>query len=298
MSNSETLDLKPQVKLTLASDEFSSGHIVEIGSDGKPVSGTFITVPASSSIQIGANSTYKRYRLVSNAGRITYTRGDEAFTTPGETLASPSLTGNLTGDAFLDEDDMVSDSATKAASQQSIKAFVTAQIAAASVGSEFIQHQTADSDASITFSDLGDSTHAAYRVVGVGLQPDALASLYVRINGSDSADYDHHTTYGSLSSGTVNEIGSAGDTKFVTQGNWGPAAAKRGTVEMLISNPQTAAHPITIFLQATYIQNDNVSYYSKIIGLYDAAELLSSIEIKFNGTNISGELTCTAIKNS
>jgi hypothetical protein len=41
-----------------------------------------------------------------------------------KTLASPVLCGTISGNAFLDEDDMSSDSASKAASQQSIKAYV------------------------------------------------------------------------------------------------------------------------------------------------------------------------------
>jgi hypothetical protein len=40
------------------------------------------------------------------------------------TLTSPVLDGNITGTAFLDEDDMSSDSATSVASQQSIKAHI------------------------------------------------------------------------------------------------------------------------------------------------------------------------------
>lgn len=41
----------------------------------------------------------------------------------GITIDDPELTGDITGDAFLDEDDMASNSATKVASQQSIKAY-------------------------------------------------------------------------------------------------------------------------------------------------------------------------------
>ena len=41
-----------------------------------------------------------------------------------KTLASPVLCGTITGNAFLDEDNMASDSASKVASQQSIKAYV------------------------------------------------------------------------------------------------------------------------------------------------------------------------------
>ena len=47
-----------------------------------------------------------------------------AATICDKTLASPVLCGTITGNAFLDEDNMASDSATKVASQQSIKAYV------------------------------------------------------------------------------------------------------------------------------------------------------------------------------
>jgi len=44
----------------------------------------------------------------------------------GKTLTSPVLNGTLSGSAFLDEDNFSSDSATAVASQQSIKAYITA----------------------------------------------------------------------------------------------------------------------------------------------------------------------------
>ena len=50
-------------------------------------------------------------------------------TLTNKTLTSPVLNGTLSGNAFLDEDNFASDSATKVASQQSIKAYVAAQIA-------------------------------------------------------------------------------------------------------------------------------------------------------------------------
>lgn len=55
-------------------------------------------------------------------------------TLTNKSLTSPALTGSLSGDAFLDEDNFASDSATKVASQQSIKAYVATQIATVPVG--------------------------------------------------------------------------------------------------------------------------------------------------------------------
>jgi hypothetical protein len=51
-------------------------------------------------------------------------------TLSSKTLTSPVLNGTLSGTAFLDEDNMASDSATAVASQQSIKAYVDSQVTA------------------------------------------------------------------------------------------------------------------------------------------------------------------------
>lgn len=53
--------------------------------------------------------------------------GTETFT--DKTYEDAILTGDISGDAFLDEHDMLSDSSTKLSSQQSIKAYVDAKTA-------------------------------------------------------------------------------------------------------------------------------------------------------------------------
>ena len=54
------------------------------------------------------------------------TSTDKTFTTP--TITSPVLNTGVSGTAVLDEDNMASDSATKVATQQSIKAYIDNQI--------------------------------------------------------------------------------------------------------------------------------------------------------------------------
>ena len=54
------------------------------------------------------------------------TKNSAVATLSNKTLTSPVLNGTISGNAFLDEDNMVSDSAIKVASQQSIKAYVDA----------------------------------------------------------------------------------------------------------------------------------------------------------------------------
>ena len=55
-------------------------------------------------------------------------------TLTNKTLTSPVLNTGISGTAFLDEDNMASNSATKVASQQSIKAYVDTEIAAVPAG--------------------------------------------------------------------------------------------------------------------------------------------------------------------
>jgi hypothetical protein len=70
--------------------------------------------------------TLAEFNTALSDGSFTSLAGSETLT--NKTLTSPVLNTGISGTAFLDEDDMSSDSATKVASQQSIKAFVTAQL--------------------------------------------------------------------------------------------------------------------------------------------------------------------------
>ena len=64
-------------------------------------------------------------RIAATLSRIT---GTETLT--NKTLTNPVLNGTLSGSAFLDEDNFSSDSSVAVASQQSIKAYIAAQITA------------------------------------------------------------------------------------------------------------------------------------------------------------------------
>jgi len=75
-----------------------------------------------------------------------------------KTLTSPVLNTGISGTAFLDEDNMASDSATKVSSQQSIKAYVDSQVATANELSELTDvNITSPADAALLFYDTGTS---------------------------------------------------------------------------------------------------------------------------------------------
>ena len=79
-------------------------------------------------------------------------------TLSNKTLTSPVINTGVSGSAILDEDDMASDSNTKLATQQSIKAYVTSQVATANELSELTDTNiTSAADGALLFYDTGTS---------------------------------------------------------------------------------------------------------------------------------------------
>ena len=93
--------------------------------DGDTSASAVVIVDADQII-VNDNGTMKQLAVT----RLdTYVSGTTATLT-NKTLTSPVLNGSLSGNAFLDEDNLSSNSATKVASQQSIKAYVDSQVTA------------------------------------------------------------------------------------------------------------------------------------------------------------------------
>lgn len=96
--------------------------------------------------------------------------GTETLT--NKTLTSPVLNTSLSGTAFKDEDDMVSNSATSVASQQSIKAYVDAQLTAQDLDITSDSGTIAidlDSETLTVAGGTGIDTSAATNTVTVGI---------------------------------------------------------------------------------------------------------------------------------
>ena len=96
--------------------------------------------------------------------------GTETLT--NKTLTSPVLNTSLSGTAFKDEDDMVSNSATSVASQQSIKAYVDAQLTAQDLDVTSDSGTIAidlDSETLTVAGGTGIDTSAATNTVTVGI---------------------------------------------------------------------------------------------------------------------------------
>ena len=86
-----------------------------------------LTLAGGTGIDSVGNSNTITYNIDATVATLvgSQTLTNKTLTSP--TITSPTLNTSLSGTAFLDEDNMASNSATKLASQQSIKAYVDAQ---------------------------------------------------------------------------------------------------------------------------------------------------------------------------
>lgn len=91
------------------------------------------------------------------------TKNSAVATLANKTLTSPVINTSVSGTAILDEDDMVSNSATQLATQQSIKAYVDAQVAAA-VGGFTVDTRSSSFTAQVGYVHRIDSSGGAITV--------------------------------------------------------------------------------------------------------------------------------------
>ena len=130
-STTRTLTI-PDANGTIATQAYVNAQITAEDLDVQTDSGNIdvdlnseaLVLTGGTGIDTSATGTTVTYAIDSTVATLT---GSQTLT--NKTLTSPVLNTGLSGSAFLDEDNMASDSATKVASQQSIKAYVDSEIA-------------------------------------------------------------------------------------------------------------------------------------------------------------------------
>jgi len=141
-----------------------------------------------------------------------------------KTLTSPVLNGSLSGTAFLDEDTMSSNSATAVASQQSIKAYVDAQVATANELSELTDvNITTPADGALLFYDTGTSTWIDNVVSGdITIADTGVAAIGSGVIVNDDVNASAAIVYSKLSltdsilNADINSAAAIVDTKLDT----------------------------------------------------------------------------------
>ena len=126
--------------VTLPHDLFIEGGLIDLKNDGGAVSQIKFYCESSNAhaqTLIGAphsESASNTLTLPSTGGNSRLLTAASTATLTNKTLTSPVINTGVSGTAFLDEDNMASNSATKFSSQQSIKAYVDTQVATVPVG--------------------------------------------------------------------------------------------------------------------------------------------------------------------
>lgn len=254
----------------------TSGHNHD-GVDSKKVTATNLNptgLTASQLLRVNSGAT-----AIESSGKTVPT-GDivgtsDSQTLTSKTLTSPVLNTGLSGTAFLDEDNMASDSATKAASQQSIKAYVDATVAGVSlasvwpVGSIFISAVSTNPATLLGFGtwtafgagrvlvgrdstdadfDTAEETGGAKTITLTGAQSGT--SVHTHIQNAHT-----HTVYGKLvtasSGGANSEMTSGSDSGNRTTSSTTPTNQNSSAANAAEAHSNVQPYIVTYFWKRT-----------------------------------------------
>jgi hypothetical protein len=200
-------------------------------------------------------------------------------------------TNNSINYQVLDEDNMVSDSNTAVATQQSIKAYIDAQVSTGNF--VHVTTQTASAVATIDFTGL-DSTYSVYMVYYYGLLPvtdGAMPTLRIGTGGTptyQTTNYkwaNYTADYNSSSAG----VGSSSDSKInmIYSGGQGNASTEHISGIILLPNPASSSYQQDIIIDSTRVDAANIYAIDLTAGRYAANTAVTALRFYYSTGNIS-----------
>lgn len=214
-----------------------TGVIAGTGLTGGGTSGT-VTLNINATTGLTATSS----TLSIDSSVVTLTGSQ---TLSNKTLTSPTLNGSIGGSSIKDEDDLVSNSASHLATQQSIKAYVDTQVAGGGAGNLStvlgIGNTTGGNNIRITG---GDS------IIGLSgdLTIDVAANLAIDVDGGTVEFKDGGVHFGNIKNDTSNFIieSEVSDKDIVFRGSDGGSTVSALTLDMSDAGTATFNHDIKL----------------------------------------------------
>jgi len=208
----------------------NSGSKVSFVAGTKTVIST-ITVDTLDNIPPAASTTVAgKVELATTAETTTGTDATRAVTPDG----LHDMTSLAGASWFLDEDDMVSDSETKTASQQSIKAYVTSSIAAAG-GITLATMQASTSGTSIDFTSIPAGTKRI-TIMFAGVSTTGTSDVIVQLGDSGGVET---TGYSGNNVDSTQSGGVANNTGFILNNLQGAGDGADGAVTLTLMDAAT-----------------------------------------------------------
>ena len=191
----------------------------------------------------------------------------------------------------LDEDTMSSDSNTAVATQQSIKAYVDAQVVSGSMVG--IGTGTASASATIDFTGL-DATYPIYAVYFDGVLPVSDGAIhYMRIGTGATPTWVSSSSYQwgvwtVDTSGARNGTGSSSDTQIeLGFGGNGNASDEHVAGWVWVANPADTGIYTTARYDSLRVDTSGVRARDSGIGQYNANTAVTALRFLFSTGNIS-----------
>lgn len=210
----------------------------------------------------------------------------------------------LTVSDILDEDNMASDSATKVASQQSVKAYVDNN--AGGGAWQLISSATASSSSEVAFTSNIDSTYDVYVFIGVGIAP-ATDDVGLVMTVSHDGGSTYASTNYDANLHIRDESGVADNTGDTTQWsiagnntgqNIGNASGEAVDFEVRLYTPSNAA--IHRFMgESTWLGTNTVPHRGESYGCQKTTSAINAVKFTMTSGNIaSGTFYMYGIKKS